>query len=494
MALPPPMWAACPALLVLSALAVSSPSRPSIAAPAVGRPSPRSLRLRGGGSAGGAALVVPDQYQELEGALAALLAGDQAAAPEAEVRFRAGNHSIGTVACNKMAVLLDRDDFRLRVRGEPGATLAGAWRCAGGGGEISDVRLLDVALLADANYDGEFLHPGIMYGDCCIAAFGARPWVFRDLEVQCSGTALRAFNDADVTCERMLTGGDSVSTLPPSNIHDMEIAPWLKQILLENMDTRNKTTGLPLYPESSMPRYGVTAWGRARVRLRDCRVVNMTLNGVSASENATLHLSGCEISGSGMAGLYLEGAANVTLSHCHFFDNLACLSVWGGYGDERWLKTVGTNPRDHEEQVSVTPQSSLLAVSNTLHGTVWAGLTRPLHFEEEQNEIVDDVDVAVDEPDEDVPFYMDSAELDNKTQGELWDIYGPISTPKWARGKGRKGFGGDGVVEWGPTEGLVDRDPMVMLDVSMKDPLFRDPAVDWRLNETDDDSVDSDTR
>ena len=67
MALPPPMWAACPALLVLSALAVSSPSRPGIAAPAVGRPSPRSLRLRGGGSAGGAALVVPDQYQELEG-------------------------------------------------------------------------------------------------------------------------------------------------------------------------------------------------------------------------------------------------------------------------------------------------------------------------------------------------------------------------------------------------------------------------------------------
>ena len=31
----------------------------------------------------------------------------------------------------------------------------------------------------------------------------------------------------------------------------------------------------------------------------------------------------------------------------------ACLSVWGGYGDERWLKTVGTNPRDHEEQVSI---------------------------------------------------------------------------------------------------------------------------------------------
>ena len=76
-------------------------------------------------------MVVPDQYQELEGALAALLAGDRAAAPEAEVRFRAGNHSIGTVACNNMAVLLNRDDFRLRVRGEPGATLAGAWRCAG---------------------------------------------------------------------------------------------------------------------------------------------------------------------------------------------------------------------------------------------------------------------------------------------------------------------------------------------------------------------------
>ena len=89
-----------------------------------------------------------------------------------------------------------------------------------------------------------------------------------------------------------------------------------------------------------MPRYGVTAWGRAHVRLRECKIINMTLNGVGASENSTLEIDGCCISGSGMAGVYMEEAANVSLRGSHLFGNLCCLSVWGGYGEERWIKTV----------------------------------------------------------------------------------------------------------------------------------------------------------
>jgi hypothetical protein len=142
--------------------------------------------------------VIPDSFDTL-GAALTVLAGD-AAAREAQVVFRAGNHSIGTEECNNMAVHFDRDDLRICVRGEAGTTLAGSWRCAGGGGQVERARLLDVALLADYDYDGEFLNPGIMYGDCCIAVTGAQPWVFRDCEVQCSGTALRAYDDARVTC------------------------------------------------------------------------------------------------------------------------------------------------------------------------------------------------------------------------------------------------------------------------------------------------------
>ena len=264
----------------------------------------KRLQLRGG-SGESADLVIPDSFEKLETVLTVLAADETAT--EASVVFRAGNHSIGTEQCNNMAVVLDRDNLRLRVRGEAGTTLAGAWRCAGGGGEVQHARLLDVALLANCNYDGEFLHPGIMYGDCCITVSGSCPWAFRDCEVQCSGTALRAFDDADVMCERLVIGGSADSQLPPSNIFDMQMPPWLKQLLLESLDTRNKTTGLPLYPDSSMPRYGITAWGRARVKLNEVTIINMTYNGVGASENATMEIHGCSISGSGMAGVYLEG-------------------------------------------------------------------------------------------------------------------------------------------------------------------------------------------
>ena len=438
----------------------------------------RRLQLRGGGAV--PELVVPDSYDTLERALE-FCAADKTLA-EAQVTFRAGNYSIGTIQCNNMAVVHDRDEFRLRVRGAgAGTSLAGSWRCAGGGGELENARLLDVELLADCNYDGEFLHPGIMYGDCCIAVTGSRPWIFRDCEVQCSGTALRAYDDADVTCERLVTGGSSISKLPPSNIYEMKMAPWLQQLLIENLDSRNKTTGLPLYPESSFPRYGFTAWGRAHVRLINCRILNMSLNGVSASENATMEVHSCSISGSGMAAVYLEGSCNVTLTHSHLHDNLCCLSVWGGYGEERWLKTVGTDPRE-EEDVVVTPFSSLTALHNTLVGIIWAGATRPMHFLEEGNELQEEGDEYPDD-DEEVPFYLDSAEFDNKTKvSEMWDIYEPISIPKWAPKDRYSDYllywykstntdvlldriGGDGVVQWGPSEGVIDRDPFVLDDV-----------------------------
>jgi hypothetical protein len=202
------------AALVLSALvpapsvslSAGVPARRAAAAPVpcarragAARQAPHALRLRGGQGRGAAPeLVIPDSFDTL-GAALTVLAGD-AAAREAQVVFRAGNHSIGTEECNNMAVHFDRDDLRICVRGEAGTTLAGSWRCAGGGGQVERARLLDVALLADYDYDGEFLNPGIMYGDCCIAVTGAQPWVFRDCEVQCSGTALRAYDDARVTC------------------------------------------------------------------------------------------------------------------------------------------------------------------------------------------------------------------------------------------------------------------------------------------------------
>jgi hypothetical protein len=427
-------------------------------------PRPRMLALRGGSGAP-AELVVPDSYDTLGKALAAF-AADANAAVEGLVTFRAGNHSIGTEELGGMGVALARDEFRLRVRGEPGATLAGCWRLAGGGGELGNLRLLDVVILSAKKHEGEFLHPGIMYGDCCLAVTGSRPWLFSDCEVQCSGTALRAYEDADVTCERLVTGGDEVSKLPPTNIFDMDLKPWLRQLLLEGLDVRNKTTGLPLYQESSMPRYGVTAWGRAHVRLIDCKIINMTLNGLSASENATMEVQGSCISGSGMAGVFLEGSCVVTLTSCLLKDNLCCLSVWGGYGEERWVKVVGTDPRG-EEGVVVEPASTLIASGNKFVGTVWAGMTRPASLQEDDNEIVDEGEPS---DSEEVPFYMESAEIENGTAIRRWDIYEPVSTPKWAP-KGK--LGGDGVVQWGPSDGFVDRDPAVILDVSLHDPSLR---------------------
>ena len=40
---------------------------------------------------------------------------------------------------------------------------------------------------------------------------------------------------------------------------------------------------------------------------------------------------------------------------CHLYDNFCCLSVWGGWGEERWIKTVGTDPK--EESVLFLPPS-----------------------------------------------------------------------------------------------------------------------------------------
>jgi len=138
--------------------------------------------------------------------------------------------------------------------------------------------------------------------------------------------------------------------------------------------------------------------------------------------------------------------------------------VWGGWGEERWIKTVGTDPKE-ESEVDVSPECSLSAYNNKLVGIIWAGMTRPMNFHEEDNEIQEDV-LANDDGEEDelVPFHLD---VEGKTKvEELWDIYEPISTPKWAP-KGK--IGGNGAVQWGPTEGIVNRDPFVLLDVDFKE-------------------------
>jgi len=204
----------------------------------------------------------------------------------------------------------------------------------------------------------------------------------------------------------------------------------------------------------------------------DCKIINMTLNGVSASENTTVEIRGSCISGSGMAGLYLEGSCNVTLRNSHLYDNYCCLSVWGGWGEERHVKCIGTDPRE-EEDVMVTPTSTLAAFNNKLVGIIWAGMTRPMNFEEQDNEIQEDAELSEDD-EELVPFHLEEGEGEDKAktlQGQnMWDIYEPISTPKWAP-KGK--LGGDGVVQWGPSEGIVDRDPFVLLDVDFSENVLK---------------------
>jgi len=207
------------------------------------------------------------------------------------------------------------------------------------------------------------------------------------------------------------------------------------------------------------------------VQLQECKIIGMHLNAVSGSDNATIEVDRCSISGSGMAAIYLEGACKVSLKASHLFDNLCCISVWAGYGEERWVKVVGTDPSKHEDEVKSNPKSSLYASGNKLHGTIWAGLARPLHFEEHDNEILDETVYAHDDDSDDVvPFYEDSGEFDNKTAAQLWDIYGPVSIPKWAP---KDRLGGDGVVQWGPAQGIVDRDPIVLTDVRLGDELLR---------------------
>jgi hypothetical protein len=63
----------------------------------------------------------------------------------------------------------------------------------------------------------------------------------------------------------------------------------------------------------------LTAWGRAHVQLKECTIVGMNYNGVSGSDNATIEMDACSISGSGMAAVYLEGACKVTLKGSHLF-------------------------------------------------------------------------------------------------------------------------------------------------------------------------------
>ena len=48
-----------------------------------------------------------------------------------------------------------------------------------------------------------------------------------------------------------------------------------------------------------------------------------------------------------MAGIYLEGWPHVKVEGCVFDGNYCALSVWGGYTQERWVKTA---TEDYEEE------------------------------------------------------------------------------------------------------------------------------------------------
>lgn len=47
-------------------------------------------------------------------------------------------------------------------------------------------------------------------------------------------------------------------------------------------------TGEPTIKDTSMPKFGVTAWGQATVIVSDSKILNMSYNGVCASGNSSI--------------------------------------------------------------------------------------------------------------------------------------------------------------------------------------------------------------
>jgi hypothetical protein len=143
-------------------------------------------------------------------------------------------------------------------------------------------------------------------------------------------------------------------------------------------------------------------------------------------------------------------------------NNFICLSVWGGFGEERLFKT--TSQWEPEPDVLVDPNCSLRLVRNRLSGRAWAGSVRPARLEEEANVFEDDAEEMADsearvEPDLDGLESL--VELDDAPGGggtaRLWRLEDPISIPAWAPQDRR---GGDGVSAWFPkSDGMTVKLP-----------------------------------
>jgi hypothetical protein len=54
------------------------------------------------------------------------------------------------------------------------------------------------------------------------------------------------------------------------------------------MGLRDAVTGEPTIKDTSMPKFGVTAWGQATVTVSDSKILNMSYNGVCASGNSSI--------------------------------------------------------------------------------------------------------------------------------------------------------------------------------------------------------------
>jgi len=261
---------------------------------------------------------------------------------------------------------------------------------------------------------------------------------------------MRVTNEATATWERCFTGGSDLSKPPPFNLSEFHLEVKALEFLLEQ-GHRNQTTGYPITPHTSMPRYAVTAWGRAKVNIISSTIQNMSYNGICCLENSTFWIENCSITGCGMSGLYMEAAPNVTLIGCYIADNYACLTVWGGLSEERYALT-GPYSSDSDLDLVVEPECSLTAYNNRLCGMIWAGRQRPKYFVEDNNTIEEEIVVSEDdEPLQGLPRipFMNFEGGENKT---LWTVDEPIPMPRWAR---KDVPGGDGVFMWDPKDQMI---------------------------------------
>mmetsp|Transcript_938 Transcript_938/g.2002 ORF Transcript_938/g.2002 Transcript_938/m.2002 type:complete len:467 (+) Transcript_938:232-1632(+) len=395
---------------------------------------PKRLALRGGSGTENAKLNIPNDFAKFEEAMSVINAGHL---QEAHISFAEGKHNIGAEEYNDLAMFFERGDLALKVEGPRSAELSGHWRCLNGTGSVRGVLLLDVVKLAENGYHIDYP------GDNCVHV-EAGEWSFVDCEVQCSGTALRALGDARVLWERCVTGGSDVSKVPPSNISAMpNVDESIRQIALQ-AGHRDPETGLSLLTEAPCPKFGVSAWDTSQVTLRECHVINMTYNAVCGSGNTSITIQDCELRGSGMAAVYLEGDCKIVVEGSTLIDNYVCYSVWAGFGAERTQKTIDGMEVFDMSDIEVAPTSTLHSRNNRLHGLVWGG-ARPNELIEEGDTLVDDVEMNDDVADDEFAWYL---QPQNASEREpMWDIHERITIPKWAP---KDKEGGDGYNFWAP--------------------------------------------